>query len=626
MAPSETFVVLSGALWIPLIYFVQHKLVVALKYASLSTSEYTRFMSCEDSSITDIYRDQMQLIAAWLNRDEAVLEFEIGAAAIRVGSKLSDIFFSLPNPQKSTSSRSQHSYWHAFLRGREFVDFSIADTDGLEKTADGRYRVSVFNVITALASHDDVNYVWVMVFYTSSTFINMTCGPVVYNVLYVSIFDVLRQLQMVDELTAMIRISDLTLQPEDNGPDFELATISERMTMSTTGGNSTAPSSAEASLSLSPSSPLRSPTVSRDSTMSFSIARPSIAQIRGDRNMEAIYKINRTQSVAGTARPSTAYLRDLSSMHHLHRRSVGRSTSSAMHCPLSGTPQERDSRVSDVERASTASAAMLRASTASFCSTTMDPTSGALHRYTEIGERLAEDGGRAEIPRVSFDDVDNVLAWTFARLALQNFGDRFRFRIDIYVGGTIAIMVVLIVISLAVVFSYNNRFEALRSSFVLQSLVTVNLIYLFLMAFTFLSGLMNEKYKDQKQLLTRHSLRQRRRWLQASQAMEDRSHKLSQQYRDKQVTTMSSEAYVEGDSLWQRYHAEVTQTREVLEQLESFIGILDAENEWKPYTVFGIEASTSLTMTVMTSYASFIGLVLMLFSNYTYIGSELMSA
>lgn len=133
-------------------------------------------------------------------------------------------------------------------------------------------------------------------------------------------------------------------------------------------------------------------------------------------------------------------------------------------------------------------------------------------------------------------------------------------------------------------------------------------------------------YVPYRQLLTRHSLRQRRRWLQASQAMEDRSHRLSQQYRDKQVTSMSSEAYVEGDSLWQRYHAEVTQTREVLEQLESFIGILDAENEWKPYTVFGIEASTSLTMTVMTSYASFIGLVLMLFSNYTYIGSELMSA
>lgn len=59
-------------------------------------------------------------------------------------------------------------------------------------------------------------------------------------------------------------------------------------------------------------------------------------------------------------------------------------------------------------------------------------------------------------------------------------------------------MVLLIAISLAVVFSYNNRFEALRSCFVLQSLVTVNLIYLFLMAFTYLSGLMNEKYKDQK--------------------------------------------------------------------------------------------------------------------------------
>lgn len=71
-------------------------------------------------------------------------------------------------------------------------------------------------------------------------------------------------------------------------------------------------------------------------------------------------------------------------------------------------------------------------------------------------------------------------------------------RATMSLGGTIAIMIVLIVISLAVVFSYNNRFEALRSSFVLQSLVTVNLIYLFLMVFTFLSGLMNEKYKDQK--------------------------------------------------------------------------------------------------------------------------------
>lgn len=108
--------------------------------------------------------------------------------------------------------------------------------------------------------------------------------------------------------------------------------------------------------------------------------------------------------------------------------------------------------------------------------------------------------------------------------------------------------------------------------------------------------------------------------------MEDRSHMLSQQYRDKHVTTMSSEAYVQGDTLWQRYQTEVIQTREVLEQLESFIAILDAENEWKPYTVFGMEASTSLTMTVLTSYASFIGLILMLFSSYTYIGSELMSA
>jgi hypothetical protein len=129
--------ILSGALWMPIIYFVQHKLIVALKYASLSDTEYKRFMSCKDFTTCSIYQSQMQLLAAWLDRDETVLEFELGdsnkssillfhistfnhlitgAAAARVGAKINDIHIAVQSPAVSESSQSQFRNWNAFIR------------------------------------------------------------------------------------------------------------------------------------------------------------------------------------------------------------------------------------------------------------------------------------------------------------------------------------------------------------------------------------------------------------------------------------------------------------------------------------------------------------------------------
>jgi hypothetical protein len=45
-------------------------------------------MNCTDYSLSKLYTSQMQLISAWLNRDETILEFELGAAAARVGAKV----------------------------------------------------------------------------------------------------------------------------------------------------------------------------------------------------------------------------------------------------------------------------------------------------------------------------------------------------------------------------------------------------------------------------------------------------------------------------------------------------------------------------------------------------------
>ncbi len=120
-------------------------------------------------------------------------------------------------------------------------------------------------------------------------------------------------------------------------------------------------------------------------------------------------------------------------------------------------------------------------------------------------------------------------------------------------------------------------------------------------------------------------MRQRLLWLQATKLLEQRRRALHEKYVRDQIDTDEDE-YIQRDPRCKHYENETARINDILEQLESFISILDAENEWKPYTIFGVEASTSLTMTVLTSYISFIGLVLMLFSNYTYIGSALMSA
>lgn len=72
LCSKESQQVLSGAFWIPLLYFVQHKLTVALKYATLSNDEYLKFQNCTDNRLCDLYNQQMQLLSSWYNRDEKV--------------------------------------------------------------------------------------------------------------------------------------------------------------------------------------------------------------------------------------------------------------------------------------------------------------------------------------------------------------------------------------------------------------------------------------------------------------------------------------------------------------------------------------------------------------------------
>ncbi len=57
-----------------------------------------------------------------------------------------------------------------------------------------------------------------------------------------------------------------------------------------------------------------------------------------------------------------------------------------------------------------------------------------VQRCSVIGEQIAADCKYSITPRLSFHHPQNVIAWTYVRLIIQNFGERFRFRLDSYVG------------------------------------------------------------------------------------------------------------------------------------------------------------------------------------------------
>ena len=65
---------------------------MALKYACLSPTERKRVNSEKNKAVSDNYQLQMQLITGWLLQRSDVLQFELGAAAVRVGAKINEMY------------------------------------------------------------------------------------------------------------------------------------------------------------------------------------------------------------------------------------------------------------------------------------------------------------------------------------------------------------------------------------------------------------------------------------------------------------------------------------------------------------------------------------------------------
>jgi len=165
MSPDN---IINGVINFPLAYYLIHKLVVAVKYASLSESEYKRFQSSK-SPYCQKYRRQMELVSGWLRRDSLVLDFAMSAAIAGVGLKPSCRLRARIGPPLASLTKLPENMklWFKFLGIEEIFDLkahlikgssnrgsSIGSSSNVFQDKDGTY-VPLFDLCVAIVRRTD---------------------------------------------------------------------------------------------------------------------------------------------------------------------------------------------------------------------------------------------------------------------------------------------------------------------------------------------------------------------------------------------------------------------------------------------------------------------------------------
>ena len=90
-------------LLMPLVFYVLHKLMIALKYGSLTSQEYESLMRLKNDK-TDLtkaikYQMQLQLVSGWVEANPDVIESEIDKVSEYLGGNMETIEFTLNQNQ-----------------------------------------------------------------------------------------------------------------------------------------------------------------------------------------------------------------------------------------------------------------------------------------------------------------------------------------------------------------------------------------------------------------------------------------------------------------------------------------------------------------------------------------------
>lgn len=233
-------------------------------------------------------------------------------------------------------------------------------------------------------------------------------------------------------------------------------------------------------------------------------------------------------------------------------------------------------------------------------------TSSSAHTHTTdkqdkrgsvLGERIYRDNELPLLPRINFDHSHNIVAWTHARLVMQNFGERFRFRIELYVIASITMLVIMMAVGLLNMGMAADRMTLFFTPWFLQTLLSVTMCIAFNVAIMHTGSAVNESLESHSQTMCTHSLRLHRKIESLHSAM----------HCD---TSSSTDALTSAALL-----KEAEKLGEVAEKLEAMRSVVETNTQQRPYKVFGFTAQSSLTVSILTTALSFYGILISLLFN-----------
>eukprot|EP00602_Paraphysomonas_sp_CaronLab_P006072 CAMPEP_0185017552 /NCGR_PEP_ID=MMETSP1103-20130426/493_1 /TAXON_ID=36769 /ORGANISM="Paraphysomonas bandaiensis, Strain Caron Lab Isolate" /LENGTH=298 /DNA_ID=CAMNT_0027547015 /DNA_START=1079 /DNA_END=1972 /DNA_ORIENTATION=- len=107
------------------------------------------------------------------------------------------------------------------------------------------------------------------------------------------------------------------------------------------------------------------------------------------------------------------------------------------------------------------------------------------------------------IPQIDMRHTTNYIVWMQARTILHNFGYRVRFRLDMYNGGIIFLLVVLL-LSLVTSVIRNNPNELFVNAEFLQTLLWIVVFSICLAAIIFIAHMTNKKMQSHRHIISSH--------------------------------------------------------------------------------------------------------------------------
>lgn len=237
----------------PIGVYVIHRFMVALKYGTLSPSEYRKMMYGNSAGVklheapnekvkkvVAEYQSQLQLLSGWLRISDVLLEYELLTAAGRVGVDVHNYYFYLPNPENGKSEKVQFFRWQKLLSKAQ--DGQIR---GMNSHPDGSYTVSVHHACVAILRKTEPTFIrqvvttiwfflsfcnacipiiavaydnglkelsaWAWVYYMTSFFINFGYSFAILSFVLTSFVDTYRRFKSAEYLDSLIRVADVDL-------------------------------------------------------------------------------------------------------------------------------------------------------------------------------------------------------------------------------------------------------------------------------------------------------------------------------------------------------------------------------------------------------------------------------